>query len=81
MNSTPISAAFPIVSDLQSGTRLVVDVEVAMGLAARVEKLECACRENLISARIIQVANKGRSYEITRDCKFIIERTEAALTP
>lgn len=50
-------------------------------LMARIEVLETASRENLISARIIQAENDrhSRSYEINRDCKFIIERTEAAL--
>jgi hypothetical protein len=46
-----------------------------------IDKLECASRENLISARIIDAENnqRGHIYAITRDAKFILARTEAAL--
>ena len=39
------------------------------------------CRENVISARIIRCANNGRSCEIERDARFILERTEKVLPP
>lgn len=43
---------------------------------------ECAARENLISARIIEAENQhhgNRNYAITRDTEFILKRTHAAL--
>lgn len=50
-------------------------------IEARVDALVSVCRENVISARIIQAANRGRSYDIDRDAKFILERTEKVLPP
>lgn len=48
---------------------------------AKLEEVYSVCRENVISARIIRCANNGRSYEIERDARFILERTEKVLPP
>ena len=44
-----------------------------------IQKLEEATRENIISARIISVANQNQKYDIDRDARFILKRSCAAL--
>lgn len=63
------AAALVMLDDLRAALRYI-------------DKLECASRENLISARIIDAENnqRGHIYAITRDAKFILARTEAALS-
>ena len=82
LRSGPWLAALKKTADDREHAAALVMLDDLRAALRYIDKLECASRENIISARIIDAENnqRGHIYGITRDAKFILDRTEAALS-